>query len=234
MMMKFIKNPEDILNMSSENVERIRKQSEEIDLSFINDSIIKLSQTLSDAKWSTQPRILLELCIVKLATEQGGAGTIPVQTYAKAPEVKMTDRMERVRESLPSGGPENHSEAAAGNSPEARSGGSVSDFDCDKLWHSIFEEGETLKGSFNLLRVGTKLKEVREHTFIIEASSQIILDYLNDNTADLESLMEKHTGRKLKMECCTAGSDKQQEKEKTAEDLANEIGNKFGIHIDIQ
>jgi DNA polymerase-3 subunit gamma/tau len=234
MMMKFIKNPEDILNMSSENVERIRKQSEEIDLSFINDSIIKLSQTLSDAKWSTQPRILLELCIVRLATEQGGAGTVLVQTYAKAPEAKTPDRLERGRESPASGKPKAHREAAADSSAGASSGGSVSDLDCDKLWHVIFEEGEMQKGSFNLLRVGTKLKEVRENTFLIEASSQIILDYLNDNSADLEALMEKHTGRKLKLECCTCGSDKEQEQEKTAEDLAAEIGNKFGIHIDIQ
>ena len=36
------------------------------------------------------------------------------------------------------------------------------------------------------------------------------------------------------MECDIADGDCQQEKEKTAEDLASEIGNKFGIHIDIQ
>ncbi|HVI39020.1 MAG TPA: DNA polymerase III subunit gamma/tau, partial [Anaerovoracaceae bacterium] len=88
LMTKFIKNPEDILNMSSENVERIRKQSEETDLSFINDSIIRLSQTLSDAKWSTQPRILLELCIVKLSTDQTGISSIQTQGYVKTFEAK--------------------------------------------------------------------------------------------------------------------------------------------------
>ena len=62
---------------------RIRTQSEETDLAFINDSIIKLSQTLSDAKWSTQPRILLELCIVKLSTDLAGMPSAPAQGQCK-------------------------------------------------------------------------------------------------------------------------------------------------------
>ncbi|WP_130864378.1 DNA polymerase III subunit gamma/tau [Bacilliculturomica massiliensis] len=74
LMTKFIKNPEDMLNMSTENVERIRTQSERLDLPVINDSILELSKTLADAKWSTQPRILLELAIVRMgAGNFGGA-----------------------------------------------------------------------------------------------------------------------------------------------------------------
>ena len=46
--------------------------------------------------------------------------------------------------------------------------------------------------------------------------------------------MEKHTGRKLRMICDMPAGGGEAEKEKTAEDLASEIGNKFGIHIDIQ
>ena len=232
LMTKFIKNPEDILNMSSENVDRIRKQSEEIDLSYINDSIIKLSQTLSDAKWSTQPRILLELCIVKLATDQSGIPSIPMQGYAKSPETK------------PAGTPVNSSRKPEAV-PASRDVSSVGQtkrtqeqdtrtFDHDKLWHAIFEEGESLKGSFNLLRVGTKLKEIGESQFVVEASSEMIQAYTMENATDLEALMEKHTGKKLRMECCISSLDGSHEKEKTAEDLASEIGNKFGIHIDIQ
>ena len=58
---KFIKNPEDMLNLSPENVERIRHQSDSLDLADINFAIIEISRTMSEAKWSTQPRILLEL-----------------------------------------------------------------------------------------------------------------------------------------------------------------------------
>ncbi len=65
---KFIKNPEDMLNMSTENIERIRQQSRQISLEEINDAILRLSKTIQDARWSTQPRILLELAIVAIAT----------------------------------------------------------------------------------------------------------------------------------------------------------------------
>ena len=65
---KFIKNPEDMLNMSTENIERIRQQSKQISLEEINDAILRLSKTIQDARWSTQPRILLELAIVAIAT----------------------------------------------------------------------------------------------------------------------------------------------------------------------
>ncbi|MCR5482627.1 MAG: DNA polymerase III subunit gamma/tau [Clostridia bacterium] len=68
LVVKFLKNPEDILNMSSENASRLREQSDRIDLPELNDAILELSKTIADAKWSAQPRILLELCIVKLAS----------------------------------------------------------------------------------------------------------------------------------------------------------------------
>jgi len=231
LMTKFIRNPEDILNMSAENVDRIRKQSEETELSFINDSIIKLSQTLSDAKWSTQPRILLELAIVRLASDPVGTPVAPAQSFLKN---------QQVRPSLPPEAASIKKEEVANVTAdstvkqEKSRTNEKSDFDYDQLWHRIFEDGESLKGSFNLLRVGTRLKEIEEHRFIVEASNEMTMAYARENAADLELLMEKHTGRKLKLECGMSSMDGTEENEKTAEDLAKEIGNKFGIHIDIQ
>ncbi len=233
LMAKFIKNPEDILNMSSENVERIRKQSEETDLSCINESILKLSQTLADAKWSTQPRILLELCIVKLALEQNGMPYAPVPSTAVKPaaSVGTTEKPAASVGEAPSEYSKNPEKEKAADKPENHSDQGI---DHDRLWHAIFEDGETLKGSFNLLRVGTRLREVNDSVFFVEASNEVTLDYARENAAELESLMMKHTGKQLRMECGLANDCGRQEKEKTAEDLANEIGNKFGIHIDIQ
>ncbi|MGI6751999.1 MAG: DNA polymerase III subunit gamma/tau [Anaerovoracaceae bacterium] len=72
LLVKYVKNPESMLNLSEENVERIRDQSVGMDLIRINEGIIEISKALSEAKWSTQPRILLELCIVRLAEAHGG------------------------------------------------------------------------------------------------------------------------------------------------------------------
>lgn len=69
LMTRFIKDPQDIINMSFENIERIRRQSESLELNDINRGILELSRTMNEARWSTQPRILLELAIVKLAAD---------------------------------------------------------------------------------------------------------------------------------------------------------------------
>ncbi|HWQ80161.1 MAG TPA: DNA polymerase III subunit gamma/tau [Anaerovoracaceae bacterium] len=258
LMTKFIKNPEDVLNMSAENVERIRRQSEETDLPYINESIIKLSQTLSDARWSTQPRILLELCIVKLAMDQIGNGipSASAQEYMKTSAAKPVASAPSALE--PAAPAPIASEASAAAEPaeikigepaetngtaeilpdseQDSAGGSEAPApDYDRLWHTVFEDGEaTMGGSFNLLRLGARLKDVGPSCFIVEAFSETTLDYIQRIASDLESLMEKHTGRRLRMECSVSDGGAREEQEKTAEDLANEIGNKFGIHIDIQ
>lgn len=224
LMTKFIKNPENILNISWENVERIREQSHFLDLSFINDCIFEISKTLSDAKWSTQPRILLELCIVKLVMLQGEGKNL------KAPRDFQVEC--RVK-------PDHESEAKSEEKSQIVSEVSVIDskppgkqLDNSKLWHAVFEDGEALKGSFNFIRVGTSLKEVGDKVFIVEATNEMILKYTKENSAHIESLMEKHTGRKLHMECII--SDLGEEVENTVEDWVSDIENKLGINIEIQ
>lgn len=64
---KYIKNAEDMLNMSTENIEKLRQQSSQISLDEINSGIVTLSKAINDARYSTQPRILLELAIVTIA-----------------------------------------------------------------------------------------------------------------------------------------------------------------------
>ena len=68
MIAKFVKNPEDLLNMSAENILRIKQQSDHISMDEINDAILKLSKAINEARWSTQPRILLELALVNIAS----------------------------------------------------------------------------------------------------------------------------------------------------------------------
>jgi DNA polymerase-3 subunit gamma/tau len=237
LMTKFIKNPEDILNMSCENVERVRRQSEQTDLSFINDCIIKISQTLSEAKWSTQPRILLELCVVKLAT---GEEAYPVPREQPRRQVSIQSKTGKPVQELSGVSEEKKTENRMEVSNNNQGEGSplkpagLEDMDYSSLWHAVFEDGESLKSSFNLLRLGTKLKEVGNQSFIIEATSDLILKYAQENAADLERIMEKHIGRKLRMECLVCSDEGRREEEKTAEELADEIGNKFGINIEIQ
>ena len=64
---KFVKNPGDMLNMSSENIESLKEQSAKIELAELNSSIVTLAKTINDARYSTQARILMEVAIVTIA-----------------------------------------------------------------------------------------------------------------------------------------------------------------------
>ncbi|MCI6711142.1 MAG: DNA polymerase III subunit gamma/tau [Firmicutes bacterium] len=70
LMAKYIQDPESTLNMSLENVERVRKQSTEISTDLLNRGITELTKTISESRWSAQPRVMLEMCIVRLGVGQ--------------------------------------------------------------------------------------------------------------------------------------------------------------------
>ena len=64
MVVKVSKNPEEI--MESEDLEGIINQSKEMELEYILKSLQILTNAEADSKWSTQPRIILEMAIIKL------------------------------------------------------------------------------------------------------------------------------------------------------------------------
>ncbi len=66
MMTKMTKSLEDVIDMSSEGINRLKKQGEEFQLNTIIRVINTLSHAESEIRWSSQPRIMLELAVVKL------------------------------------------------------------------------------------------------------------------------------------------------------------------------
>ena len=209
MIAKYIKNPEDVLNVSLENIERIREQSIKIDLVNINKCIMELSRTLNEAKWSTQPRILLEVCIVKLASD-GEPEVIERKVDAENTKVKTKKQKAPVQVKMDQ------------------------KIDKDKIWRKVFEDGESDKVGMNLLRNGSRLKGIDEHNFYVEVSGDIFMRYAIDNSQLLESLMEKYSGRKLRMECTLSPNLNEESQQKTAENIAGELENRLGIDVEIE
>lgn len=70
MMTKMTKRPEEVINMSKEGILRLKEQSNKLDTNTIIRFINILSQGENEIKWSSQPRILLELIIIKLLQPQ--------------------------------------------------------------------------------------------------------------------------------------------------------------------
>ena len=66
MLVKHLKQPEEMLNMSVENIASLREQAKHIDMSQISYGIGVVADTIQTAKTSTQPRILMEIAYIKL------------------------------------------------------------------------------------------------------------------------------------------------------------------------
>ncbi|MDD4584016.1 MAG: DNA polymerase III subunit gamma/tau [Eubacteriales bacterium] len=204
LILKFIKNPSDILSMSAENIERIRGQSNRLELSTINECILELSQTSSEAKWSTQPRILLELAMVKLATVK----LVTVgNTHLSKPESKTVITQK----------------------PEPRAFD-----DLETIWNKVFEEGEENRGSFNLFYKGSRLSSIGDNVFHVDVANEISLHWAKDNEQLIESLMEKHTGRKRRMECTLVENWDDPNQQQSFENLAEKMGEELGIDIEVK
>lgn len=231
MMTKFIKNPQDIINMSFENIERIRRQSESTDLADINRGILELSRTMNEAKWSTQPRILLELAIVKLSTDiEKTVIEVPVQTRKVAVEKEQPSVAE----------PEVRFAQPVNESAEDRILRELNEtvkieesFDLERIWSAVFADGEASKGSFYIIGSGSKLTEIGENTFTVLANSDHVKHHAERNRDLMEDLMEKHTGKRRAMRVIKAG-ESQQRGEKSVEDIAKDVGDILGINVEIQ
>lgn len=66
MICKYVQDPLELVNASSENTARIATQAKALSDEAINYGIRLLSDTVNKAKFSTMPRILLETCVIKL------------------------------------------------------------------------------------------------------------------------------------------------------------------------
>ncbi len=251
---KYIKNAEDMLNMSTENIEKLRDQSSQISLDEINSGIVTLSRTINDARYSSQPRILLELAIVTIASglteaapigksvrqvqqasvrPQGqpqmaqpapvGAATAPLQ-QPQAASVQAAASAQVVLE-----------ENGAGNALQQQPQNvQMPNYDLDEIWERIFEEGEDIKGSFNLIRTGAVLAEINDSQFKVIAQNAFTKQYVESNQQQICQLMEKITGKNLKLVCKTEEQNEEVSPHRQeAEQLASEVRSKLDLGVDI-
>lgn len=222
---KYIKNAEDMLNMSTENIEKLRDQSSQISLDEINNGIITLSRTINDARYSTQPRVLLELAIVTIAT--GLTQTAVVQP-AKTAKTQAA-RPQAMAAAKPRPQP-----AAVSNPQQASTKAPTPDYDLEDIWNKIFEEGESIKGSFNLIRTGTMLAGITDTDFKVIAQSEFVKNYVEQNQSQICALMENIVGKKLKMVCRLEHQEENGENSQAMQQLAEEIHDKLNLGIPVK
>lgn len=251
MITKFIRNPEDLLNMSTENIQKIKAQSDHISLDEINDAIIKLSKTINDARWSTQPRILLELAIVNIATnfidespgvKERSRRSVPIQP-PMMPPMPQSQAQQMPQQPQASTNPEPQTAAPAPQmQAHAEMHSSAHRAENDRLWHRVFEEGEDEAGSFNLIRSGTMLYHVGEKNFTVVANNDFTKKYTEQKRDLIEKIMADKLGHPVQMVCCLESEiakqtqmleEKAEEPKEDDRKLAEEASRILGVDIEI-
>ena len=210
---KYIENAEDILNLSSENAERVALQSKATPVSDINRAIVEISKTDSEAKWSTQPRILLELCIALLSDKAAASAGTP--TPPAPPAGPPPPKEKAMPKGQPAPAPERENTQ-------------------DDLWNSLFEGEGALKGSFTMLRSGARIKSVSDSEYIIAANSDTIKDVIDKNKKTLEELLQNRTGAGRTVKCVSKESKRGGNEDKPIEEYAAKVKDVLGLSVEIE
>ncbi|MBQ0079102.1 MAG: DNA polymerase III subunit gamma/tau [Eubacterium sp.] len=201
LMTKYIANPQDVINMSVENIERIRHQSEVLELADINAALLELSRTYNEARRSTQPRILLELSIVKLSTGETG----PVKAQA-TPSIARKAPAQQTRTVAPAEQAVDIFAKGASQSEPADAQPAAEGFDCAAVWKAVFDDAEAGKGSFYVLASDGRITRIGENDFSIEVSRAFQVRMAENNRDLIERLVAEHTdGKRRYMKISVAG-----------------------------
>ena len=206
---KYIKDAENLLNMSGENIEKLKKQSQGMDLATINSSILTLANTINDARYSTQARTLMELAIVVLANGIRDGGAAPatfIESTASVPmtksgrQVKDRAAAQEIRQAARESKTENPEPVASQSEPvqDVASGSAGASYDMDELWERVWERLPE-HGSISMVRMNTSLAGVNEREFKVVACSDFVRDLAEKNTEIITKAVADEVGRPLKM-----------------------------------
>ena len=232
LMTKFIRDPLDVINLSVENIDRIRQQSEMMEPEEISRGIVELSKTMNDARWSPKPRILLELCAVTLSTGFGSARPqVKANRPPAAPKARPAGSEERDQVTVPEKtevSAEETSEAAQQKDAKARE---REDLDLLELWDQVFNEGSGSKGSMHLIRSNSMLTAVDEHTFTVSVSDDMKRKHLEKSRGLIEDIMEKRTGKRRSMDIAMKDPG---EDEVSVEEAAASVSELIGVPVEIE
>ena len=129
---------------------------------------------------------------------------------------------------------QNQPDQDRGTPADGSTGGKSVQYDLEEIWTRIFEEGEDIKGSFNLIRTGAVLAGISDEDFKVIAHSEFIKEYVEANQSHICRLMEKITGKKLKLICRTENQEEIPDRNEEMEKLAREVSDELHIKVRVE
>ena len=252
---QFIGNPENLLNMSIENVDLIKQLGKSMTTADISRAIIEFSKTNLDARYSTQPRTLLEIACIKLAGKEefesngvplkqpkNNSGIVSKKINEVSPqEVEAPAKAEQKDIASEKGADEVHEQESTtkehNHKKEIQNKENV-DFDKTKgqeLWCEALTSLEKEKATFRLIRSGTWICEVDKDKVVIEAKNELLRCRLEDNKGLIEDTLEKLTGERKALVSRVCGKAPSEEGAACAEITREDFQQNFqGITIEIE
>lgn len=208
MMIKYIKNPEDILNMSAENIKRMKPQADALDISQISKGILELSKTAFDSKTSNQPRILLELVIMKLSMrlidinravsvkEEGGFAAVNDSKVLKGKINFSEDTLKEDFRNYIEKTSERKEENKGEKSSEAEK---IPPFegDIDKLWLDVLDSISAKVPYVMAMRQTSRPVSVEKDRMVISCTSDACTKIISQNRELFHSVLAQYTGRNM-------------------------------------
>ena len=257
---KFVENPMDMLNMSQENIENLKKQSHRIDMDELNRSIMTLAKTIKDSRYSTQARILMEVAIVTISQglelsehddKPEAVNKRSAKTCRKPAEKPVlpvnNDSMdtdgdlgsEKARNILPVNSDESaektentRKEDIPAVTCEQASKPLVSQEDMESIWEDVIEKAVEIKPSMNLIRQAN-LVGLNDSEFKLYVSSEFMGKMIQRESDLISKLMEDRTGEKRKLTVKSENEEKENEEDKIAKD-ALEVSKLLGTEVKIK
>ncbi|HZJ83792.1 MAG TPA: DNA polymerase III subunit gamma/tau [Clostridia bacterium] len=101
LIVKICDDPTDLMDVSQSSLDQYRKQASRIDQSRLVRSIESLSQLDAEIKWDAEPRIMLEMAMVKICMPQGGKSLEDLMDRISVLEDKVSKGVSIVGESIP-------------------------------------------------------------------------------------------------------------------------------------
>ena len=202
MVVKFTEKPENVINLSRENVAKLKAQSDSVNMDDIRRCIETLSKALADARWSPKPRVLAELAIVQMCSGTAVTGIEDASRPAAQPAARPAAAVNRGDSFVrPAAKPAAVDQPAAEEKTPVRTSVLVEPDPVDRkledIWYNVMQSEEIPA----LLRMsGSVLRDIKHGVFTVQLSNEIIKSMLENERPLIEALMEDETGKRLRME----------------------------------
>lgn len=231
MITKFIKDPENVLNLSEENTNRIKEQSKQIDIGSIDFNIRELAAAALEAKWSTQPRILMELAIVKMATKDDKveSETIGRRKLVEKVDLKTKEPIVAEAKAIKKAVTvEESQEEKDVEDPAAIVDG------VDNLWEKVMKDAIAEKASLGILGRSCSTVCIDGECIRLCLDNELAEKYVEDNKDMLSELLKRHSGSDLKIDYILGENNGAKVQNKPPEVIAKEIGTMLNIKVEVE